>query len=122
MCGLSEKGNRMRFVHPCLAPMESKVPDKDYRRVNDFQEPPRTKIGDEVTISSCASPIEQRERRRAVGRRYAHDITIRVQLKKFFLWQLGLPRRLGGRKWRHFCSVNIIVAETMNRIFAVSPL
>lgn len=45
MRGFSQKGNRMRFVHPCLRAMEHKVSGKDYRRVDFFQESPRTKMG-----------------------------------------------------------------------------
>ena len=53
MCGLSQKGNRMGFVHPRLASMEHEVPGKDYRRVNDFKQSPRAEMGGEATISWC---------------------------------------------------------------------
>ena len=56
MRSLSQKGDGMRFVHPCLTSRENKVPNQDYRRVNGFQEPPRAVDA----ISSCQLPYEEK--------------------------------------------------------------
>lgn len=58
----------------------------------------------------------------AVRRRYAHAITIRVQLKKLFFWPFCLPRRVSAGKRGRFSCVDIIMAEAMYGIFTVSPL
>ena len=51
MRGLSKERNCIRFVYPRLACWEGKVPCKDYRRVDNFEEPPRSEIGGKDTFS-----------------------------------------------------------------------
>lgn len=58
----------------------------------------------------------------AIRWRYVHGITIRVQLQKLVFRVLGFPGRLAAGKWGSFSSMDVIVAEAMYGIFAISPL
>jgi hypothetical protein len=51
-----------------------------------------------------------------------HRITVSVQFKEFALGPLGFPRWFVARKWGRLFGVDIIVAEAMYGILAVSPL
>lgn len=58
----------------------------------------------------------------AIRWRYVHRVTIRVQLQKLVFRVLGFPRRLAAGKRGCFFSMDVIVAEAMYGIFAISPL
>lgn len=59
---------------------------------------------------------------RGQRKKHAHGITVRVQRNKLFLGPLGFPRRLIARKWGRLFGVDIIVADAMYSILAVSSL
>lgn len=61
MRSLSQKSNRTRFVYPRLTSVEHELSGKDYRRIDDFQESPRTKMGGEDAMRLLPIGIGKRK-------------------------------------------------------------
>ena len=77
------------------------------------------------TVRSRPSPRRnggKETRVEANGEKCVHGIRIREQLEELFLWPLGLPRGFVARKWGRFFGMNIIMAEALDGILAISPL
>ena len=124
MRSFAQERNCIRLVYPCLTIRECKVPGENDGRVDDVQKSLNTEMGGEGRISS--SPIVcrngEKNMREGQWKKYVHGIAVRVQFGNFFFGPLGLPRRLIARKRGRLFGVDIIVAEPMDGILAVSPL
>jgi len=89
-------------------------------------------IGDLTTSKSRLQLLQEAKARsvhvtrrgwgRTRGRKYIHWITVRVELEKLGLGPLGFPRRFFARKWGRLFGMDIIVAEAVHGILAVSAL
>jgi len=124
MRGLAQKCNCIRLVHPCLTIGECKVPGENDGRVDNVQKSLNTEMGGEGRMSSPLVAGQNGEKKMEEGQRKkcVHGIAVGVQLGKLFLGPFGLPRRLIARQRGRFFGVDIIVAEPMDGILAVSPL
>ena len=124
MRSFAQERNCIRFVHPCLTIRECKVPGKNDGRVDDIQKSLSTEMGGEGRVSPPPTADRNGEKKMREGQRKkcVHGIAVGVQFGKLFLGPLGLPRRLIARKRGRFFGVDIIVAEPMGGILAVSPL
>jgi len=124
MRSFAQECNCIRLVHPCLTIRECKVPGENDGRVDDVQKSLDTKMGSEGRMSSPPTADRNGEKGMTEDRRKkcVHGIAVGVQFGNLFLGPLGLPGRIIARKWGRFFGVDIIVAEPMDGILAVSPL